>query len=156
MAAVRRRPRLRAALLTGVIAAVLPLAACGGSADTAWVSVSSGPTADAAPKAGAELSPGDFAAALKRPGTVLLDVRTPQEYAEGHLPGAINIDVESPSFTQQLATLDPAGTYAVYCRSGNRSGVALQTMQAAGFTSAYHLGGGIVAWQDSGGEVVTD
>ena len=84
-----------------------------------------------------------------------MDVRTPQEYAQGHLPGAVNVDVSSPDFAAQIATLDPNAPYAVYCRSGNRSGVAVATMAEQGFTGAYHLGGGIGAWQDAGGEVVT-
>ena len=97
----------------------------------------------------------DFSAALKWPGTTLVDVRTPEEYAQGHLPGAVNIDVSSPDFAARLATLDPAAPYAVYCHSGNRSGAAVAEMAAMGFTGAYHLAGGIGAWQDAGGEVVT-
>ena len=73
----------------------------------------------------------------------------------GTCPGAVNVDVSSPDFAAQIATLDPSAPYAVYCRSGNRSGVAVATMAEQGFTNAYHLGGGIGAWQDAGGEVVT-
>jgi rhodanese-related sulfurtransferase len=119
------------------------------------VSVTAGPTAAAVPAAGASLSPSDFAAAAKRPGTVLLDVRTPAEFAEGHLPGAVNLDVESAGFLDGLAGLDKAATYAVYCRSGNRSKVALTAMAGAGFGSAFDLTGGITAWKAAGGEVVT-
>jgi phage shock protein E len=129
------------------------LAACG--TGDPEVSVTAGTAAASAPTAGAELDATGFAAALKRPGTTVVDVRTPQEYAEGHLPGAVNIDVSSPDFVQQVQALDPGASYAVYCRSGNRSAAALQTMNQLGFTAAYHLGGGITAWEDAGGEVVT-
>ncbi len=148
-----RRPS--ALLAAGVLALGLALGATGCSSTTAEVSVTDGPTVSAAPAVGEALSAGDFAAALKLPGTTILDVRTPAEFAEGHLPGAINMDVEDPSFPQMAATLDPSGTYAVYCRSGNRSGVAVDYLAGQGFTSIYHLDGGIQDWDDAGGEVVT-
>ncbi len=142
--------------LTVSVAALLlagSLAACGsGDPD---VSVTAGTVATSAPAEGAELEPAAFAAALKLPNTTIIDVRTPEEYAEGHLPGAVNIDVQSPDFAQQVQALDPDAPYAVYCRSGNRSAAALQLMNQLGFTAAYHLGGGIGAWSSAGGEVVT-
>ena len=147
------RRRTAALALAAVVAATLVTSGCSGSDGT--VAVSAGPTASAAPTSGAELGAAEFAAALKRPGTTIVDVRTPQEYAQGHLPGAVNVDVSSPDFAAQIATLDPNAPYAVYCRSGNRSGVAVATMAEQGFTEAYHLGGGIGAWQSAGGEVVT-
>ncbi|HYN68171.1 MAG TPA: rhodanese-like domain-containing protein [Ornithinibacter sp.] len=141
-------------VLAAVLAATLVTSGCSGSAD-GTVAVSAGPTASAAPASGAELGATDFAAALKRSGTTIVDVRTPQEYAQGHLPGAVNLDVSSSDFGARIAALDPSAPYAVYCRSGNRSGVALAAMADQGFTAAYHLGGGIGAWQEAGGEVVT-
>lgn len=138
---------LAAAVLT------LGLGACSDTSEV--VSVTDGPTAAAAPDPGAALDPAAFAAALKQPGTVIVDVRTPAEFAEGHLPGAVNLDVESPDFPQGAAALDPAGTYAIYCRSGNRSGVAVAYLTGQGFASIYHLAGGITAWEADGGEVTT-
>lgn len=111
--------------------------------------------ATAQPAAGSELDAAGFAAALKAPETVILDVRTAEEYAEGHIPGAVNIDVQSPDFAGQVAALDPDVPYAVYCRSGNRSRVALDLMGQLGITDAYHLAGGVGAWQQAGGELVT-
>lgn len=73
-------------------------------------------------------------------GAVLLDVRTPAEFASGHLEGAINIDVQSPDFNQKVAQLDPSATYLVYCRSGNRSGQAIDRMQGMGFTDLTNIG----------------
>ncbi|MBD3783254.1 MAG: rhodanese-like domain-containing protein [Micrococcales bacterium] len=136
------------------MATTLALSGCSGSTDST-VAVSSGPTASAAPTSSAELDAAQFAAALKRPGTTIVDVRTPQEFAQGHLPGAVNADVSAPDFAARIATLDPRAPYAVYCQSGNRSGVAVATMAEQGFTDAYHLGGRIGAWQEAGGEVVT-
>jgi len=118
--------------------------------------VSAGPTASSAPASGSELDAAGFAAALKLPGTTIIDVRTPEEFAQGHLPGAINIDIASADFGARVAALDPSAPYAVYCRSGNRSATALAQMASVGITGAYHLGGGIGAWQSAGGEVVTD
>ena len=65
---------------------------------------------------------------------MLLDVRTPEEFATGHLAGAQLMNFEAADFDARLATLDKNATYAVYCRSGNRSGQALERMEAAGFT----------------------
>lgn len=67
------------------------------------------------------------------PGTVVIDVRTPGEFAAGHLEGALNIDVQSADFEARVSELDPAGTYFVYCRSGNRSAQAIARMEALGF-----------------------
>lgn len=73
--------------------------------------------------------------------TAVIDVRTPAEYAEGHLDGAVNIDYESGHFASEITKLDPAGTYVLYCRSGNRAGKALTEMQAAGFANVTNVGG---------------
>lgn len=64
--------------------------------------------------------------------TVVVDVRTPAEYAEGHLDGAINIDLQSPEFDTTISELDPEDEYVVYCQSGNRSAQAVAAMEAAG------------------------
>ena len=103
----------------------------------------------------AYMSPAAFSTARNAPGTVLLDVRTPAEFAAGHLPGARNLDIEGSGFAAQIARLDTNVTYAVYCHSGNRSGAALEQMAAAGFTHVYDLAGGLMAWQAMGGHVVT-
>ena len=149
---MQRRPL--ALLATAVLSLAVGVSGCSSATGDA-VSVTAGPVASAAPASGATLDAADFAAALKAPGTVVLDVRTPAEFAEGHLPGALNLDVQSPDFTAQVAALDPSVPYAVYCRSGNRSQVALDVMARSGVTNAYHLGGGIGAWQQAGGDVVT-
>ncbi|MCB0907696.1 MAG: rhodanese-like domain-containing protein [Nocardioidaceae bacterium] len=147
------RRRLAAALGAAVL--TLGLAACGGSDST--VSVTDGPTASAAPSSGSSLAPADFAAAVKVAGTTIIDVRTPEEFAAGHLKGAVNMDVENPAqFQAQVAGLDPTRTYALYCHTGNRSGVAKDYLAGAGFASVYDLAGGIEAWSNDGGTSVTD
>ena len=93
----------------------------------------------------------EFSTAMKTPGTVVLDVRTPAEFATGHLPQAQNIDFEASDFATRIAALDKNTTYAIYCRSGNRSGAAMEQMAAANFTHVYDLAGGIGAWQTMGG-----
>ena len=86
---------------------------------------------------------------------VVLDVRTPEEFAEGHLEGAVLVDFYAADFAEQLAALDTDVPYLVYCRSGNRSGQALGVMEQLGFTSAADVDGGIVAWAGAGLPVTT-
>jgi rhodanese-related sulfurtransferase len=79
--------------------------------------------------------PPDEAVEIIEAGThTIIDVRTPEEYEQAHVVGAINIDVESPDFAEQIAELDPDESYLVYCRSGRRSALAAQQMAEAGFT----------------------
>jgi rhodanese-related sulfurtransferase len=87
---------------------------------------------------------------------VVLDVRTPEEFAAGHLDGAVQVDFYDEDFTEQLAALDPDVPYLVYCQSGNRSGQTLGIMDELGFSSAVDVDGGIVAWQGAGLPVTTD
>ena len=86
---------------------------------------------------------------------VVLDVRTPEEFAEGHLEGAVLVDFYDADFAEQLAALATDVPYLVYCRSGNRSGQALDVMEQLGFASAVDVDGGIVAWTDAGLPVTT-
>jgi phage shock protein E len=82
---------------------------------------------------------GGTAAELLPANTLLIDVRTPAEFAEGHLDGAINVPVELPTFTAQVALLDPSMDYLVYCRTGRRAEIAIDYMETLGF-SAVNLG----------------
>ncbi len=100
------------------------------------------------------VDPVTFQAAAAQDGVVLLDVRTPQEYSSGHIDGALNISLESATFAQEMAALDPTVTYAVYCRSGNRSAAATSFMLQSGFAAPYELAGGIVAWEQAAFPVV--
>jgi len=71
---------------------------------------------------------------------MIIDVRTPAEFAGGHLDGAVNIDIQSPDFAEKIGQLDRAGSYVVYCRSGNRSGMAMAQMLDMGFTDVRNAG----------------
>ncbi len=68
-------------------------------------------------------------------------MRTPEEFNSGHVQGALSIPVESPDFAAQVSALDPGTTYAIYCRSGNRSAVAAAEMGSMGFMYPYDLHG---------------
>jgi len=92
----------------------------------------------------------EFAAMIDTPGTQIIDVRTPEEFAEGHIKGAVNIPVESPDFLDNVSQLDPSRTYAVYCRSGNRSQGAVEGMASVGITNIYELESGTIGWTGEG------
>lgn len=92
---------------------------------------------------------------IQQQGVVVLDVRTPAEYASGHLEDAVNIDLASPTFDDDVAALPVDATYVVYCRSGSRSAVAADRMLELGFTDVYNVTGGVAQWQASGGTLVT-
>ncbi len=101
------------------------------------------------------VDPAAFLTTASQTGTVVVDVRTASEYAAGHIQGAINIDVEAPTFDAEIAKLDKNATYAVYCHSGRRSTLATDAMGKAGFTHVNNLTGGIADLQSAGGQVVT-
>ena len=83
------------------------------------------------------------------PDFVIIDVRTPQEFAEEHIENAINMDYYSETFRDELNNLDKNKTYLVYCRSGKRSGNALDIMKELNFREAYNIGG-IIEWKAAG------
>lgn len=74
------------------------------------------------------------------PDTIVLDVRTPEEFAAGHLDGAMLLDFNGGDLQAAIPELDPEVEYLVYCRSGNRSGQAIALMEQAGFTNLSNLG----------------
>ena len=87
----------------------------------------------------------------------IIDVRTPEEWATGHLEGAVRIGIADADFAQQLETLDKSADYYIYCRSGNRAGQAIDYMQSAGFTGKLVNGGAVAnAAGQTGLAVVTD
>jgi rhodanese-related sulfurtransferase len=81
---------------------------------------------------------------------MIVDVRTPEEVAEGHLAGAVNINFLSEGFSQEITKLNKNKTYLLYCKSGNRTRKAADQMQKAGFKHVYMLEGGITAWNQAG------
>ena len=87
---------------------------------------------------------------LGNPNFVIIDVRTPEEYASGHIEKAINLDYYSETFADELDKLDKDKTYLIYCRSANRSGKALDMMAELGFAEVYNMLGGMVQWERTG------
>ena len=92
----------------------------------------------------------------KNSDVVILDIRTPDEFAEGHIQGALNIDFRGASFRDELDKLDRGKTYLVHCRSGGRSTQSLAVFEELGFTGIIHLDGGFNAWQAAGNGFVKD
>jgi rhodanese-related sulfurtransferase len=101
------------------------------------------------------LGAADFQAKAQEAGVVTIDVRTSGEFIGGHLENAINIDVEAMNFDSEIAKLDKHTTYAVYCRSGRRSQVAVDRMKDAGFTKLFNLNAGVEDWISAGLPLVT-
>ena len=98
----------------------------------------------------------EFSAKVAEAGVITLDVRTPGEFMGGFIQGAQNIDFQSGNFENEIAALDKNATYAVYCRSGNRSGQAVKVMHDAGFHNVYNLNGGVIDWTNAGLPLVTN
>ena len=115
-----------------LIASVLLLAGCSSSSSAIDLSVT------------------EFSGKVAEAGVITLDVRTPGEFAEGHIEGAQLIDFQSGNFENEISSLDKNATYAVYCRSGNRSGQAVKAMHDAGFHNVYNLNGGVIDWANAG------
>lgn len=97
-----------------------------------------------------KLSPLGFSEKMKAlPSAPVLDVRTPAEFAEGHLTNALNYDWNGSAFDKQIAGLDKSKPVLVYCRSGSRSAAAAAHMRAIGFTEVYEMDGGFVDWRNA-------
>ena len=165
-------------LLASVVAAGVLLAACGDGDDSTSGSATpateaEGSASDSASgaeesgsasevtvdaPAGVTLASPTEAAAFIDGGPddqVILDVRTPEEFAEGHIAGAINVDIYEPTFADEIDALDRGVPYVVYCRSGNRSAQATSLMDDLAFESVLEIDGGVVAWTDEGLPLVT-
>lgn len=140
------------ALTACAVGLVLPTALTGCSAGTTAGASGPGLTAERAvhQRVGAE----EFAGVIASPGVQIIDVRTPEEFAEEHISGAVNIPVQGSGFRERVAQLDPAATYAVYCRSGNRSQAAVSVMKDAGITNIYELVSGTRGWTAAGQPLV--
>lgn len=97
------------------------------------------------------LNPKEFADKINTSkNAVILDVRTPEEFAGGHLENAININWNEELAETQLKALDPSKSYFVYCLSGGRSASAAHFLRENGFNNVYELSGGIMKWRSAG------
>lgn len=131
-----------------IVAALITLAACGGE-DTPRESTA----IEAATSPDLRVvSVNDAHAAINNApdDLVILDVRTVEEFTDGHIDGAVMLDFYREDFAAELGKLDPDVPYVVYCRSGNRSGQTLALMEGLGFQNVQDVDGGVLAWQDSG------
>jgi len=149
----RTATRTGRGILLSALVVVTPLVSCGGGADEA---IEPGQPTAASEQPFLALVDADGAEAILAAGGVeIIDVRTPEEFAEGHLPGAELIDISAPDFVARIEALDRSATYFVYCRSDNRSGQATALMADLGFESIYELEGGTVGWEASGRALAT-
>ena len=102
------------------------------------------------------VEPEDFEASIADMGAQIVDVRTPEEFAGGHIARAVNIDVSGANFLEKAeAKLDKSKLVALYCRSGKRSAKAARILSRKGF-DVINLDGGIIAWKDAGKHIMAD
>ncbi|MEZ5371388.1 MAG: rhodanese-like domain-containing protein [Microthrixaceae bacterium] len=129
---MNRRPLLRVAFASFALLVAASLAA-GCSSDDQPAAAAADSSAQGDGGAADSPAPGEEAAkAALEAGRFVVDVRTPEEYDEGHVTDAQLIDIQGPDFDAQIAELDADGEYVVYCRSGNRSAVAAEEMRSIG------------------------
>lgn len=93
-----------------------------------------------------DISAVEAAALLKDSKVVILDIRTKDEFDSGHIKGALNIDFYQPDFISNISKLDKSKRYFIYCRSGRRSGIAMENFRNLGFLEVYNLEKGILQW----------
>lgn len=102
-----------------------------------------------------KLDPLNFDKKLKETKeAVLIDVRTPGEYAQGHLANAVSIDIYANDFKSRVSKLDKTKPVFVYCKAGSRSSSAVDIMEDLGFKEIYDLNGGIISWQQADKPIV--
>jgi phage shock protein E len=131
------RPVRITTTLAAAAFAVVTLAACS-SADA----VDNPPASAAEPPGIVRVGAQEAVALLdERDDLTVIDVRTPAEFAEGHLEDAELVDIYEPAFRDEIDGLDRDGSYVLYCRTGNRSGQAAAFMRELGFTEVYDAGG---------------
>lgn len=133
-----------------VAVGALGIAACGGDDDDSGAASEPATESEASAPAFGLVSPQEALELSGDPDVVVIDVRTPEEFAEGHIDGAVMIDFYADTFDDELAALDPDETYLLYCRSGNRSGQTAAQMQQLGFDQVYDMDGGVVAYGGQG------
>lgn len=136
-----------------IAAAGAMLVACGSESADESAAVTAAEVSAETPTFGL-VSPSEAATLATDPDVTVLDVRTPEEFADGHLENALLVDFYDATFADQLAELDPDGTYVLYCRSGNRSGQAAALMADLGFEQVYDVAGGVIEWQRQGQPLV--
>ena len=104
----------------------------------------------AEPEGAEKISIEKFEEMRKAKDVVVLDVRTPEEFKAGRVPGARNVDVKDERFAERVKSLDKDKTYLVYCRTGRRSNAATATMKQLGFGKLYNFAGSMAEWEKAG------
>ena len=144
-------------VLLGLTTLVIAIAG-GGCNSTAGVTQTTTPTITSASQGIHDISVAEAYALIQEnkanPDFKIIDIRTPEEYAAGHLEDSTLIDYYAENFKAELGKLDRVKSYLIYCRTANRSGQARDIMKGMGFLSVYNMEGGIVAWQAAGYAVV--
>ena len=92
------------------------------------------------------ITPQEALELMENEDVIILDVRTSWEFTEGHIKNAKNLDFTDPDFNDNLQKMDKNKKYIVYCKTGRRGGMALETMEEAGFSNVYNLIGGYDGW----------
>ncbi len=135
----------RTHLFSFAILALTALTACSqGGTQQSKAGTATG-TAEQAPEA---LDAKSFQEAIGQGKALLVDVRTPAEYASGHLEGSLNVDWTGPNYEAEFAKLPKDQPLLLYCRSGGRSGQALEYLKSKGY-QVQHMDGGIGAWMNA-------
>jgi phage shock protein E len=101
------------------------------------------------------VGPSAFLTLVSDEAVVILDVRTREEFDEGHLKGALNIDVQDPAFASHISRLSKDDSFALYCRAGRRSEVAAAFMVSQGFNTVTNSTSGIAELGSAGAQIVT-
>ena len=153
-----RQPLGRGRIAAIAVAPLLILAACSsdagdGDATAAQIGQDGSATTQASIRV---VSPDEASGIVSSPpeGLVILDVRTAEEFAEGHVEGAVQLDFYASDFVDRLGELDRDTPYLIYCRSGNRSGEIRSIMSELGFEDVADVDGGIVSWAGAGQQLV--
>lgn len=134
---------IRSALFAVFLSLMIPVVSCGGD---------NNPSQQAQTSVVKDVEVDEFRKLTKdRPGTIL-DVRTPQEVAEGKIPGAVVINIMDSDFATRVAEFDKGKPVYVYCKAGGRSANASQKLINMGYTDVYNLLGGMDAWKAKGYE----
>lgn len=161
---MKKRPARSALFVVIILMLVLSLAGCGGASGATAAAASASEPSAAAQSAAAQPASAQSVAMADSPQRIapqqyqeqfaagqtpfqLIDVRTPEEFASGHIAGSVNIPVESLS--DRLGEVSQDSPVVLYCRSGRRSAEAARILDAAGYNGVYDLGG-IQAWQAAG------
>ena len=97
-----------------------------------------------------EISAADFEKRRSRSRSVVLDVRSPEEFAKGHIPGAVNTEIHSPGFATKVAQFDKKQAILVNCHAGSRGAIASAELAKLGFKTVCNLDGGPEAWTKGG------